>query len=110
MHAVMPVDIIDTDQAHVRFMDQGGRLHGVAGRRIVPVEAGQMAQFVINERDQLRLRRFISSNPRLEQTSDIRSHREKWGAENSGAKGTWGRPPCSLAPHFSSKSVFPVVF
>jgi hypothetical protein len=52
--ARVPRPLFSADQPKVRLVDQGGRLKGVAGRLGGQAGGGEAAQFVVNQRQELR--------------------------------------------------------
>jgi hypothetical protein len=50
---VPPVAVGRADQPELRFVDQGGRLEGVAGRFGCQSGGGELAQLVVDEREEL---------------------------------------------------------
>src|SRR3970282_263183 len=52
MRPVLPVDLLDIDQAQKRFVDQFGRLHAVVRTLALQAPAGDAPQLVVDERYQ----------------------------------------------------------
>jgi hypothetical protein len=48
--AVPVLRLVDIDRPQVRFMDQGGRLEGLAGGLVGQLLARQLAQLVVDQR------------------------------------------------------------
>ena len=67
MRPVLPVDVLDVDQAQKGFVDQFGRLHAVVRTLAVQAPAGDAAQLVVDERHQRIQSRLVSLAPGSEE-------------------------------------------
>jgi alpha-D-ribose 1-methylphosphonate 5-triphosphate synthase subunit PhnL len=67
MRAVLPVDVLDVDQAQIGFVDQFSRLDAVVRALAVQAPAGDVSQLVVDERHQRVQSRLVSLAPSSEE-------------------------------------------
>jgi hypothetical protein len=63
--------VVGADQPQVGFVDQGGRLEGLAGRLLAEQGAGQAAQLGLDERQQLGGSLLVATGDRVEDLTDF---------------------------------------
>ena len=71
MRPVLPVDVLDVDQAQIGFVDQFGRLHAVVRTIAVQAPAGDALQLIVDERHQRIESRLVSLAPGSEENRHL---------------------------------------
>ena len=71
MRPVLPVDVLDIDQAQIGFVDQFGRLHAVVRTLALQAPAGDAPQLVVDERHQRIQSRLVSLAPGSEENGQL---------------------------------------
>ncbi|HXI29534.1 MAG TPA: hypothetical protein VNG89_13945 [Vicinamibacterales bacterium] len=71
MRPALPVDVLDVDQSQIGFVDQLGRLHAVVRPLAVQAPAGDLPQFVEDERHQRIQSRLVPFPPGLEKNRHL---------------------------------------
>ena len=70
MVAILPIDLVDVDQAEVGFIDQGACLKAVAGTLPCHATASDAVKLLMDERNQLVECCPISTTPSKEEFSE----------------------------------------
>ena len=60
MRPILPVDVLDIDQAQVRLVDERGRLQAVTGPFAGHAPASDAAQLAVDDRDEPIERRLVA--------------------------------------------------
>ncbi len=71
MRPVLPVDVLDVNQAQERFVDQFGCLHAAVRPLAEQAPAGDTPQLVVDERHQRFQSRFVSFAPGSEENRHL---------------------------------------
>ncbi len=78
MGAILPLHAFVVHQAHVGFVDQGGRLQCVAWALALHIAVGQAAEFVVNDRRQAIERALVSIAPGAQEPCHFASVQLLW--------------------------------
>ncbi len=71
MRPVLPVDVLDVDEAQKRLVDQFGRLHAVVRTLAEQAPTRDAPQLVVDERQQRIQSRLVSLAPRFQENGDL---------------------------------------
>jgi hypothetical protein len=71
--AILPVHVLDVDEAEVRLVDESGCLKAVAGPFARHASAGDSPQFAVDDGDQPLQSRLVTGPPRQEEPRHVGS-------------------------------------
>ena len=71
MGAVLPLHPLVINQAHIRFIDEGGRLQAVIATLTSHVAVRQPAELRVDDRRQLAEGELVAVAPRAEKLADL---------------------------------------
>ncbi len=85
------VELLISDQPQVGFVNEGGGIEGVAGGFRGHARGGELPQFVIDEREQIRSGLTVSFLNGFDQTGDIRHFKRVYRSQDRPSRGRPGR-------------------